>query len=186
MVSEILQKNEQNKFDLSTPTYATFLKTGWWNSNSPTSGIYRYLQTKSNLLISICQSQLKISTLPLGTLYIQTHFTKNLKKELGWGIFIFADFDPKGYFHAVAFFTWDYYFLFKFIPGRCVTQLVYFTYCTGKFLTFNGWSRCFGRCFISIITRERKRNIAAKFSMETMILSPYYNLCLIHKESNYR
>ena len=30
-----------------------FLKTGWWNSNSLTSGFYRYLQTKSNLHIYI-------------------------------------------------------------------------------------------------------------------------------------
>ena len=49
--------------------YVTFLKTGWWNSNSPISGIYWYLQTKSNLHISIHQRQFKIYTLPWGTLY---------------------------------------------------------------------------------------------------------------------
>ena len=54
---------------LLRPKYVTFLKTGWWNSNSPISGIYWYLQTKSNLHISIHQRQFKIYTLPWGTLY---------------------------------------------------------------------------------------------------------------------
>ena len=44
---------------LLRPAYATFLKTGWWNSNSLTSGIYSYLQIKSSLHISICQSHFK-------------------------------------------------------------------------------------------------------------------------------
>ena len=39
--------------------YVNFLKTGWRNSNFQTSRIYSYLQTKSNLHISICQSQFK-------------------------------------------------------------------------------------------------------------------------------
>ena len=47
-----------------------FCKLVWWNSNSLISGIYRYLQTKSNLHIFICQTQLKIYTLPWGTLYV--------------------------------------------------------------------------------------------------------------------
>ena len=42
------------------------------------------------------------------------------------GIIIFADFDPKGYVHAVAFFTWGYDFLFKFILGRCDTKIFSF------------------------------------------------------------
>jgi hypothetical protein len=40
-------------------THVTFLKTGWWNSNFQTSGIYRHLQAKSNLHISICQNHFK-------------------------------------------------------------------------------------------------------------------------------
>ena len=46
--------------------YVDFLKTGWWNSNFQTSRIYSCLQTKSNLHISICQSQFKMSD----TLYL--------------------------------------------------------------------------------------------------------------------
>ena len=56
---------------LLRPVYVTFSETGWWNSNFQTSGIYRYLQAKSTLHISICQSQIiYISTLPWGTLYL--------------------------------------------------------------------------------------------------------------------
>jgi hypothetical protein len=44
---------------LLRPAYVIFLKTGGWNSNAITSGIHRYLQTKSNLHISMCQSQFK-------------------------------------------------------------------------------------------------------------------------------
>ena len=51
---------------LLRPTYAIFLKTGWWNSNSQTSGICRYLQTKYNLHISISQSQFKNPLCPGG------------------------------------------------------------------------------------------------------------------------
>ena len=39
--------------------YVKFLKTGWWNSNFQTSRIYRYLQAKSDLHISICQRHFK-------------------------------------------------------------------------------------------------------------------------------
>ena len=39
------------------PAYVNFLKTGWWNSDFQTSEIYKYLQTKSNLYTSICQSR---------------------------------------------------------------------------------------------------------------------------------
>jgi hypothetical protein len=64
---------------LLRPTYATFLKTGWWNSNSLTSGIYRYLQTKSNLHISICQSHFKRNISMWNTLYMKI---KKIKKVL--------------------------------------------------------------------------------------------------------
>ena len=57
---------------LLRPTYATFLKTGWWNSNSLTSEIYRYLQTKSNLHISICQSHFKRNISMWNTLYVRS------------------------------------------------------------------------------------------------------------------
>ena len=41
------------------PTYDFYLKTGWWNSNLQTSEVCKYLQTKSDLHISICQSKFK-------------------------------------------------------------------------------------------------------------------------------
>ena len=56
---------------LLRPTHVTFLKTGCWNSNFQTSGIYRYLQTKSNLHISICQSHFKRDTSMWNTLYLR-------------------------------------------------------------------------------------------------------------------
>jgi hypothetical protein len=46
-----------------------FLKTDWWNSNFQTSRIYSYLQTKSNLHISICQSEFKRNISMRDTLY---------------------------------------------------------------------------------------------------------------------
>ena len=44
---------------LLRPTHVSSLKTDCWNSNFQTSEIYRYLQAKSNLHISICQSHFK-------------------------------------------------------------------------------------------------------------------------------
>ena len=44
---------------LLRPTHVSSLKTDCWNSNFQTSGIYRYLQAKSNLHISICQRHFK-------------------------------------------------------------------------------------------------------------------------------
>ena len=37
---------------LLRPAYVTFLKTGWWNSNAQTSGIYRYLHYNLNVVFS--------------------------------------------------------------------------------------------------------------------------------------
>ena len=55
---------------LLRPAYVNFLKTGWWNSNFQTSGMYRYLQAKSNLHISICQSHFKRNISMWNTLYV--------------------------------------------------------------------------------------------------------------------
>jgi hypothetical protein len=38
------------------------------------------------------------------------------------GIIIFADFDPKGYVHAVVLFASGYDFLFKSTLGHCVNK----------------------------------------------------------------
>ena len=43
---------------LLRPTYAMFLKTGWWNSNIQPSGCQNHLQTKYNLHIFIHQTQI--------------------------------------------------------------------------------------------------------------------------------
>ena len=56
---------------LLRPAYVTFLKTGWWNSNFQTSAMYRYLQAKSNLHISICQSHFKRNISMWNTLYLK-------------------------------------------------------------------------------------------------------------------
>ena len=65
----LTDKNMQVRFCLKVSVYSW----GWgiWVSSTSfqKSNIYTYLQTKSNLHISICQSQFKISTLPGGTLY---------------------------------------------------------------------------------------------------------------------
>ena len=50
-----------------------FLKTGWWNSNFQTSGIYKYFQEKSNLHISICQRHFKRNISMWKTLYFHNH-----------------------------------------------------------------------------------------------------------------
>ena len=55
---------------LLRPAYVDFLKTGCWNSNFQTSEIYKYLQTKSNFHISICQSQFERNISMWETLYI--------------------------------------------------------------------------------------------------------------------
>ena len=59
---------------LLRPVYVTFSETGWWNSNFQTSGIYRYLQAKSNLHISICQSHFKRNSSMWNTLYFHQDF----------------------------------------------------------------------------------------------------------------
>ena len=58
---------------LLRPAYVIFLKTGQWNSNFQTSGIYRYLQAKSNLHIPICQSHFKRNSSMWNTLYLNFH-----------------------------------------------------------------------------------------------------------------
>ena len=55
---------------LLRPTHVSSLKTDCWNSNFQTSGIYRYLQAKSNLHISICQRHFKRNISMWNTLYI--------------------------------------------------------------------------------------------------------------------
>ena len=60
-------------------TYVTFLKTGWWNSNVQTLEIYRYLQTKSSLHISICESQFIRYVSIWDTLYLNPEFCKILR-----------------------------------------------------------------------------------------------------------
>ena len=61
---------------LLRPIYATFLRTGWWNSNSLTSGIYKYLQAISNLHFSICQSHFKRNISIWNTLYLTNNSFK--------------------------------------------------------------------------------------------------------------
>ena len=55
---------------LLRPVYVTFLKTGWWNSNAQTSGIYRYLHYNLNVILSWCPRSSKYVKTSSNTLYV--------------------------------------------------------------------------------------------------------------------